>query len=732
MANFLPFKLLQKKEMDDFSFKGIMGSEDLHTDEQGRHLIFRTIRGKVIPMRVGAEDFAEWLVTQGVSVNPADQKTLRELDKELEIMERAAEYGGPALQKQYEDYFKERRQQYAQLALQYYQQALQNQAKKVGVTPEQAVQIKQQHIPTDTTPIRRESSERRGWGEALQSWVESQDRRGKLTPATDQWYYNRLYGVILHDLSLLAEKKVPLSAINLENILEDKFLKQALQHNYDMFFSNQGADHRKTVAAINTMRKNYKGNIKGDRKKIEEFIGYWYNKMLQDFSREEQGELTTSPVTEAIKELPENSIPKELPERINREEVVSLMGLYSSASGSKLNAAHRVMLHSLGRILESIPLSERVRAAVELSNGKTGINAVHREGYKRAYLEASSLGLVSDRDELVRNALDAISQASSGTTTQKISAIKKLALIMGTIDGLAVLGSNPGIQEAQFTKKWHDTAINAGRTRSEGPGLIDILMDDDKRKAHIYTNSDLKILHGPAFTAPAPEKTEVSEPEKTAEKKESEKPLKKPPKKQTDYTFSGSKIIFNNGYTGEFTPTNQGYLEVSLKSPDGLTSIGARVSSPPMKLSEMTEEDGESYIDSVVTQLKSLIPRKDRVVEEESVETPESGTFRIPLFDFSENLTNEDRDFLSEVIQHVDEGGLEVKKLMEGAYRVRNPANNKTFDILMNKAKKKLVGLAIDEDGKKVPFTELSIQDFTSAIDYRSSEEPVNVPIKYY
>jgi hypothetical protein len=710
MANFLPFKLSQKNNEDDFFVKGVMSGEDLHTDEQGRHLIFRTIGGRVRPIRVGAEDFAEWLVNQGVNINPADQKTLRELDKELEIMERAAEYGGPALQKQYENYFKQRREEYAKVALQYYQQAVRNQASRAGVTPEQAVKIKQEYVPKEELPARRESMERRGWTEAFQSWVEGQDRKNGLTPANDQWYYNRLYGVIMTDLALLAEKKVPLSAINIENIFGDAFLKQSLQNNYDLFFANQGADHKKTAAAINTMRKNYKEDIRGDRKRIETFIGYWYNKMLRDFSREEELSLQTSPVTEAVKEIPEGAIPKELPSRFGREEVSSLMGMYSSASGSKLNAAHRVMLHGFGRLLDSIPLKERVSAAVELSNGKTGLNAVHREGYKRAYVEYSSLGLMPERDDLVREALETASRSAAGTTKQKISAMKKLALIMGTIDGAAVINSNPGIQEAQFTRKWHDTAINAGRTRSEGPGLIDVLMDDEKRNAHVYTNQDLKILHGPTASS-------------VEEKPDSEEDLisdEDVPGGSLPYAFSGSKMVFDNGYTAQFTPTNQGYMDVSIKSPDGTASMTARVSSPPVKLSEMSEADRTSYMESVYNQLKSQIP-KMVPASEETFEQPDSGTFRIPLFDFKENLTTEDRDLLGEIIQHVDEGGLEVKKLMDGAFRITNPANNKTFDVLMNKSRKKLVGLGVDEEGNKVPFTEPSIQDFTSSIGYRSS-----------
>jgi len=204
------------RKSDDVFFKSVLAEDDLHVDEQGRHLIFRTINGRVRPIRVGAEDFAEWLVNQNVNINPADQKTLRELDRELEIMERAAEYGGPKLQKQYEDYFNQRREQYAQLAQGYYQQALQGQAQRANVSPEELVAQKQQFIEQTHEGDgyeRREELDNRGWVSALQLWIYGQDSSSKLTPQDDVWYYNRIYGVILSALVDSAKNNVPLSQI---------------------------------------------------------------------------------------------------------------------------------------------------------------------------------------------------------------------------------------------------------------------------------------------------------------------------------------------------------------------------------------------------------------------------------------------------------------------------------------------------------------------------------------
>lgn len=741
MANFLPFKLSKSGKENNYTFKGITGTEDLHTDADGKHLIFRTVNGRVTPIRVGAEDFSEWLVNQGVNINPADQKTLREIDRELEIMERAADYGGPKLQKQYEDYFKQRRETYSQLALQYYQQAIQAQSQRTGATPEAIIQTKEQMIRDNPAMGRRESMERRGWKNAFFSWVQNSDYNNKLTPADDQWYYNRIYGCMMAELAKLAEKKVPLASLDIGNLYSDEFIKLAIQNNYDVFFGGQGTDSKKAALAVRRMQKDYADDAHDTRNAITNFASYWYDKMTRDFAREDESMLGTSSVTDALRNVPENVVPETLPTVVNKDEANALMGMYNSAQGSKLNASHRVLLHGMGRLVESIPLKERVMMAVELSKASTGLNAVHKEGYKRIYTDALSLGMIPNRDDLVREALDVVARISAGSTAQKIAALKKVALIMGQIDGLAVLNSNPGIQETQFTRKWHDSAINAGRIKSEGPGLIDILLDDDRRDSHIYSNKDLRIVHADGVKKP-PEKNTPQEPPTpqatVPEAAASSEQLSPSPATETTeiplisddeitpkYQFKASEMILPNGYRARFGARGSDYLEVSVYSSENENlRFDARVPPPPMELSKMTNESRASYIDNTGRQLEEQINRylkSLRKAPDEVDTSPETGTFRLPLFDFKDNLTSEDRDFLGEVITYVDEGNLEVKKLLEGAYRVTNPANNKSFDILMSKAKKRLVGMFRDIDGKVIPFTEPNIQDFAASLEYRTS-----------
>jgi hypothetical protein len=726
MANFLPFRFSRK---DKDVFKAVIGGDTLHIDEQGRHLIFRNINGRVRPIRVSAEEFAEWLSDQSVTINPADQKTLRELDKELQIMERAAEYGGPALQKQYEDYFNQKRQQYTQISQQYYQQALANQAKYNKMTPEQLQQRNERVYKQGGDVIHRDTLDARGWDTSLQMWVASHDKKYNLTNNNTNWYHNRIMAALVYPLIDKAKSGTPLSEINIDNMFSDEYVAHAMKESYHLFFGGPKLNPKQVLAAIRTIQKQYKENIRDNKNIMSNFINYWYGRMSEDFSRERDLNIDDPSLDRAMKEIPEGIVPKELPKTITPSEGAALMGMYNKTKGSKLNAAHRVIIHGMGRIVDSIPLNERVMAAVELSNGKSGLHAVHKEGYKRVYTDYHTLGILPNRDELVAEAVSVASKMGQGTTKQKIAALKRISMIMGAIDGVSTLNSNPGIQETQFTRKWNDVSVNALRVRSEGPGLIETLLDDEKRASGIYTNQDLKIIH----KVPG------------AEEADSGKSEPKTGSKKLDlgdgYTFSGKKMLTPDGYSAEFSPTNQGYATVKITPPNGAEPFESRVYMPPISLSDMTEEDKYSYLESMKSQIGYMIkqhaknnpPASTEVSQREdtgelsptTVDT-EGASFRIPIFDFNQNLTHEDRGLLGDIIQHVDEGGLDVQKTSANIFRVTNPSTGKFIDILYNAGKKKLMFAGRDDKNNIVPFQEPNIEDFAAQIGYKVTSEAKN------
>jgi hypothetical protein len=316
--------------------------------------------------------------------------------------------------------------------------------------------------------------------------------------------------------------------------------------------------------------------------------------------------------------------------------------------------------------------------------------------------------------------LGVLESASSGSTAQKAAALKRMSLIMGMMDGADVLEKNPGIQESNFNRRWHNSAINAHRVRSEGPGILDVILDDSARSAHTYTNQDLKLIHGPTESPDI--KAEVDK-----------EPARGPLDVGDGYSFSANKLMTPGGYAVEFTPTAQGHADITVTSADG-RSFESRVYMPPIGISKMSREDRVKYLDSLKGQLDFMISdfektnppvRDSKPVAEEGTDYASDfstdATFRVPLLTFKGRINQEDAAFLSEISSLVDEGGLGVESVADNIYRITNPRNKKTFTIMISKAKKRIVGMQEGEDGTMIPHLEPSIEGFMHAIGYRDS-----------
>ena len=104
-----------KLDLPDVVLKAVSSLDEMHLDEQGRHLIFRTIEGRVVPIRTTAEDYVSWLETQGISVPEDQQRFYRSVDDFLYRVAEVAQQN-PALAMQMEAEWDIRRQGWLMLA----------------------------------------------------------------------------------------------------------------------------------------------------------------------------------------------------------------------------------------------------------------------------------------------------------------------------------------------------------------------------------------------------------------------------------------------------------------------------------------------------------------------------------------------------------------------------------------------------------------------------------------
>src|SRR5690606_15740168 len=147
-----------------FTFKSVASHDQFYVDDGGKKVIFRTINGRVVPIQTDAEEHAEWLLENGVNIDPADQKTLRALDDELEVLQQAGQMGGPAEQARAEEVIQQRRQQAAELSQRWYQQGVQQQAAKQNVITERLIEDgKKLYEENNDRIVARKDMPDRGW-----------------------------------------------------------------------------------------------------------------------------------------------------------------------------------------------------------------------------------------------------------------------------------------------------------------------------------------------------------------------------------------------------------------------------------------------------------------------------------------------------------------------------------------------------------------------------------------
>ena len=631
-----------------FSIKSVAHHDQFYVDDEGKHVIFRTIRGKVVPIKTTAEEYAEWLIKQGVNVDPADQKQLRALEEELEILERAGEAGGPELQQQYEKAFSQQKQQYSQMVQQMYQQAIEAQSQKTGVAPEriQESRKKQFEEAKDRTVKRKEMADR-GWDSFIESYVGEMINAAGFQEKSGQWYVMQAYDLMLRKAREAAQQGVDPTTFDLDKAVSDELSGYSgLTRHGDHYAQYKASDEDYSVEA-NMFRavQWLKDNLAVENESSDFMRGAFdeiYSRMYEDFNPEAREEFERLP--DAIN-VPRDVIPKELPPTYGAREAASLMGVYRSAKGSKLGAAHTVAMHSIARLYDSIPSDERVAAIAELSDASRGVHAIHQSKYRGVYHDKEQFGIEVNVERELEEILRAATRASDGTTRDRVQAIKEIAGKLGLIHGahtLAAMGDNPSL--VKYRNRWQDASLNAGKRKGDGPNIIDTLIDDDRLSAAMLTNATLKVPHTRA-NAERPS-GEIKVPEKVAKKpKEKVEGVAVPPA----FTRDGKSFVTEEGY--RVTP---GKDQWSVSSPDG-EEIGSVFIEPG------SASQKEAKLAKALKEAETVIQKYKTGGEEKAVVAPSA------MFGFKgAPLSNKDKDNLDKLAAEVKSKGLALKEKAQG------------------------------------------------------------------
>lgn len=656
--------------------KSVSALDDMYVDEEGKHIIFRQIGGRTVPIRTDAEGYASWLSQQGVDIDPADQKTLRELEKQLDVFDQARTAGGPELQEEYQKAFVKQLKQQQQLVQKYYQQALQNQAKKKETTPEKLQEAKKQtYEENKESLVDRKQLDDRGWGSYIQGFTDKLIQNANAKPDDKLYHALRAVDLVLMKSIARAKEGVEPSKLDMIDLINEELqdlttFKELYGTRYVEMAKAEGFDPSLFLANMHSGLQILKDNIEqgtAGGKDLSDSFNAIYRKTHDDFNQEKE---------DNFRELSEGmtlgtgveKLPTELPETMGSKEASALKHFYKKSKGSPLNGSHKVALHSLGRIFDSIPDDEKVRAAIELSDQQKGLHAVHKESYKNAYRMSEGFGMDLGMDEALDQMLREAVKASYGTTTDKIIAMKRIAQTLGTLDGLfLVKRDNKGFQS--HVLRWQQSSVNAGRAKGEGPDLVSQVIDENNRKANTYSNRVLKIPHQDVPSKPKkPDLTNLEGSDEPAKQSPVEK---KKGEVYPGYTAREGKIYSSDGYSVEVVGK-----QWNVYTPEG-DKIGV-VAVNTVKPSEIerAKEAAFSGVNDVINNHKKSQTSLEQD-EEAQRSTPE-----FPAFDFKAQLSDSER----KVIESINPDEFEISTITPGTtYRVSQ--GGKSLDLIHAKDK---------------------------------------------
>lgn len=645
------------------SLKSVRSTDQFYLDDSGKHVIFRNINGRTVPIQVTAEEYAEWLGEQGIQVDPADQTQLNQIEEQLEVLERAAEIS-PELQSQYEKAFNQQRQQYYDYANKYYQQALQAESAKTGVKPQDIQhQRKKTYEAAKTETVARNKLPDRGWESYIRAYTNSLIENSGIEKDSKAWYMLQAYDAILANAVSLASQGVSPSSVNFGALLryevENGFpsIKDRLTTRY----SEYRPDGQEYMFDANIVfgAKNLKENMERKTPAFDELAKMFsekYSEIYQDFESSKQTFEPMKPLSESG--IERKDIPEELPEEFGTEEANSLFGVFRAFKNSPTAGANRVALHALARLYDSLPEKDRAIVAAELSDGSKGLHAVHQAEFMNIWQRKTALGMSVDVEHEVEELLRFSVRAAKLPTRDKVLAMKEIAARLGRIDGINAFSmlneDNPSFRA--FSKKWKDSSLNAGRQKGEGPDLIDSIVDDTARKNSMMKNRTLRLMHK-ATVKPAPKK----DLEVPAEIKKEAAPVAMHGFEKADGSF-----VSPEGW--KLTPDPSGVWSIS--SPEGA------------KVGEIFVQKTDNREAAVKARMKAL--REARKIIDSNLDEPSEPTPEVGLFGFKDAINKNDRDALQELTGFVRESGLDVKTKIPGTVFAITKGDT-TVDIIRGK-----------------------------------------------
>ena len=476
--------------------KSTDASDAAAVDEKGRFLIFRNVRGNVVPMHVSATDYAEHLAKNGINIDPADQNMLSDLEDQVSAL---ADIGSqdPRYAAKLEQLLVKKIAMATGYQNQYQQQ--------VGQTPEQNQQLKEsakQHEAAGTMQSRVDPSSDKGWGDYLDKYIA--DFGGNRDKNSREYKALLAYGAVLKEALYLSRAGKSGNSVSIPEIikkLQSDYTNKEFVENIAKLTGEDEIDTRLRLAhGLRVLDAVIDDDNSSFGKGINENFNKVYNKMYSDFTEEKLsvGEFDRKDVGDLGKE--EGGIPDELPSKITGQELHRVQKEFNNVvdkGGNVHQVANQVFDHLLKRLVDTFSSgTERYTQIALNSNLIEAARMAHKRGYQFAE-SAKDFQLHKDPSALVNSMLNEVDLAiKSGSDGAYVAAIKKLSTLLGELDGYKMHADNPRATPRNFNERWGDIMMGA-RRKSTGHASIESLLSSPEARSHAGIDNSILRLSSP-------------------------------------------------------------------------------------------------------------------------------------------------------------------------------------------------------------------------------------------
>ena len=490
--------IIKDLNFEDVDIKKSMDASDAAAvDEKGRFLIFRNVRGNVVPMHVSATDYAEHLAKNGINIDPADQNMLSDLEDQVSSL---AEIGSqdPRYAAKLEQLLVKKIAMATGYQNQYQQQ--------VNQTPEQNRQLREsakQHEAAGTMQSRVDPTSDKGWGDYLDKYIADFGNK-HLSKDSDSYKALLAYGAVLKEGLHLARAGKSGNSVSIPDIIKklraDYTNTDFVKHMAEL----TGEDEIDTRLRLARGLRVLDSIIDDDNNEwgvtFNKNFNNVYNKMYSDFTDEKLsiGEFDKPDLGNLGNES--SDIPDELPSKVTGKELHRVQKEFNNVvdkGGNVHQVANQVFDHLLKRLVDTFPSgTERYTQLALNGNLIESARMAHKRGYQFAE-SAKDFQLHKDPSALVNSMLNEVDLAiKSGSDGAYVAAIKKLSTLLGELDGYKMHADNPRATPRNFNDRWGDIMMGA-RRKNTGHASIESLLSSPEARSHAGIDNSILRLPAP-------------------------------------------------------------------------------------------------------------------------------------------------------------------------------------------------------------------------------------------